>query len=43
MNVDQCVGGSEHAILHLLYARFFNKLMRDEGLLNNTETVPAPG
>ncbi len=35
--VDQYIGGIEHAILHLLYARFFNKLMRDVGMIENDE------
>jgi leucyl-tRNA synthetase len=41
--VDQYIGGIEHAILHLLYARFFHKLMRDEGLFGEvTRAVPHP-
>jgi leucyl-tRNA synthetase len=35
--VDHYIGGIEHAILHLLYARFYNKLLRDEGLVAHDE------
>ncbi len=35
--VDQYIGGIEHAILHLLYSRFYHKLMRDEGLVSSDE------
>ncbi|WJV55176.1 leucine--tRNA ligase [Prodigiosinella aquatilis] len=35
--VDQYVGGIEHAIMHLMYFRFFHKLMRDAGMVNSDE------
>lgn len=35
--VDQYIGGIEHAILHLLYARFYHKLLRNEGLVDSDE------
>jgi len=37
MPVDQYIGGVEHAILHLMYSRFFNKVTRDAGLVNVDE------
>jgi leucyl-tRNA synthetase len=37
--IDQYIGGVEHAILHLIYSRFFTKMMRDIGLIRNSEPV----
>jgi len=37
--IDQYIGGVEHAILHLIYSRFWTKMMRDLGLIKNSEPV----
>ncbi len=37
--IDQYIGGVEHAILHLIYSRFWTKVMRDLGLISNAEPV----
>ena len=37
--IDQYIGGVEHAILHLIYSRFFTKVMRNIGLTSNDEPV----
>jgi leucyl-tRNA synthetase len=41
--IDQYIGGIEHAILHLLYSRFWTKLMRDLGLFGDDRSMsPSP-
>jgi leucyl-tRNA synthetase len=37
--IDQYIGGAEHAILHLIYSRFWTKFMRDIGLVKNSEPI----
>ena len=39
MNVDQYIGGVEHAILHLIYSRFFSRVFRDVGLVSGETRV----
>ena len=45
MPVDNYIGGIEHAILHLLYSRFFTKVLRDLGMIDIDELrePPLPG
>ena len=40
--IDQYIGGVEHAILHLIYSRFWTKVMRDLGLIQNDEPAARP-
>ena len=37
--IDQYIGGVEHAILHLIYSRFWTRVMKDLGLIENAEPV----
>src|SRR5262249_56184387 len=37
--IDQYIGGVEHAILHLIYSRFWTKVMRDMGLVEHSEPI----